>query len=259
MKSRLISVVVMATLLTITVSAFCQTPNPPLVAVTRAQVKPDRVQEYQELQKQATDSYKKAAIPGGFRVVYRTVVGNSVEFWILTPMSKYADRDSESPVNKVTTEVERATRNMRLLQCIERSQSSIEQTIADLTVIGTGVKMPATFVRVTRTRIRPNTANDYINTLKTEVIPIVKKLNGMSLVHRVAWGGNQNEFVSVNGFEKWAELDDTTSFQKAIGEQALRRLQEKLSAIVSGSERSIMRYQPDLSYYPAASGSAAGR
>ena len=97
--------------------------------------------------------------------------------------------------------------------------------------------------------------DQFINTLKTDIIPVIKKINGSMRVRQTALGGNINDFTLTMPFEKWAELDDTTIFQNAIGgEQALRKLHEKMSQIEAGTERYVLRYMPDLSYIPATPG-----
>ena len=61
---------------------------------------------------------QKASPTDQFRVVYRVAVGNTAEYWVMTPMSKFADRDGENPYIKITMEQERAARGARLAQYI---------------------------------------------------------------------------------------------------------------------------------------------
>jgi len=237
------------------VPAFSQMPAPAMLNVTRYQVKLDRLQEFLEVERQIAGSYKKAAPTDQFRVIYRDVVGNPTEFWVLTPLSKFADRDGQNPYVKLTTEQERLTRTARLVQYIEHEQTSIDRTIADLTVAGTG-PFPPTWVRYQRIRVHPGKANDFITVAKTDVVPAQKKLNATVRVRRTVFGGNPNDFTVATGFEKWAELDDTNALPKAMGEETFRKFQEKLTAIEANVETVIVRYQPDLSYYPGTAPSA---
>jgi len=241
-----------AVFLAFTVPAFSQLPTPALLNVTRVQVRNDRIPEFLELARQRAEAIRKAAPADMFNVAYRTVIGNTNEFWIISPLNKFADRDSENPFNKITTPEQRATWGARLSQYVERSLTTIDRPINDLNVIASGAKAPSPFVRYFRIRVRPGMEDQFINTVKNDIMPVIKKINGSMRVRQTALGGNTNDFTVAAAFEKWAELDDTTTFQKAIGgEQAMRKLEEKMSQIEAGTEQYILRYLPDLSYYPA--------
>ena len=96
-------------------------------------------------------------------------------------------------------------------------------------------------------------ADEFISNVKTDVVPALKKMNGATLrVRQTLFGGNPNDFTIAGGFEKWATLDDATALPKAMGEPVFRKFQEKMAAIETNVETYILRYQPDLSYYPGA-------
>ncbi len=252
MKSKLIYVTVLVALLAVTIPAVSQQPAPMLVYVQRIQVKADRVADFLELAKQGIEPIKKAAPTDLVRLVCRTVVGNANEFWMFGAMNKFADRDGENPMNKFSTPQERAARNARLGQMVERSQSSIESVVGDLLVAPKGGNNLPAFIRYSRVRVRPGAANDFISIQKSDIIPVLKKINGNTRVHRIAYGGNLNEFAIYNTFAKWAELDDNTAWLNAVGgEAAARKLQDKLTALVVNNERYILQVLPDLSYMPA--------
>jgi hypothetical protein len=203
--------------------------------------------------KQMAAFYKKATATDQFHIVYRVATGNAFEYWIYSPMNKFADRDGASYFSTITKPEELATMGAHLLQYVEHIQSSIMRRIPDLSVIPSGAKFPPTFLAVSRIYVRPGTANDFINFEKTDVVPVVKKINGVHLASQIVAGGNNNAFIISRGFEKWAENDDTTTFLKAAGgEQVAQKLGDKFNQLMTGSERYILRYEPDMSYAPAA-------
>jgi len=260
MKARLLCATVIAALLAVTIPAISQQPAPAFVSVIRIQVKPGLVAEWLEQAKLRAEAYRKAAPADLFNLVCRTAVGNSNEFWVFQPLNKFADRDGEPPAFKFTTPQERATLSARESQYVERIQSSIERVIGDLTVNRSGTNIFPAFVRLNRVRIRPGAANDYINNYKTDVIPIIKKINSNVRVHRIAFGGNTNEFAAYTLFDKWAELDDNTAFLNAVGGEAVaKKLSEKISANVLNNEAYILRVMPDLTYFPAPAAAAPKR
>jgi hypothetical protein len=253
MSARIFRITLVLALLAMALPIFCQLPAPSYLTVSRMQVKIDRVTECQDLMKQMVAPYKKAAPADQYRIVYSTTVGNLFEYWSYSPMNKFADRDGASYFSTISKPEERATILARLMQYVEHVQTSIERPISDLSVISSGAKFPPTFLRVSRIYVRPETANDFINLEKTDVVPVLKKINGsVHLVQQIVAGGNPNTFLLYGGFEKWAELDDTTTFVNAIGgEQAVQKLIGKMSQLGTLTERYFLRYEPDLSYVPA--------
>ncbi len=240
------------------IPSFAQMPTPAMLNVVRYQVRRDRIPEFEEVEKQIAASYKKAAPTDQFRNIYREVVGNTAEYWVITPMSKFADRDGENPYNKMATEQERAARGARLAQYIESVRTSIDRTFGDLNVTSPGVSYPPPWLRYIRVRVRPGTTEQVIANVKTDVVPALKKMNGVTLrVRQTAFGGNANEFTVATGFEKWADLDDATALPKAMGAETYRKFEEKMQAIETNVETYILRYQADLSYYPRATATSS--
>ncbi len=255
----LASALATATIVT-TLPSSAQMPAAPMVNVVRYEVRRDRIPEFEEVEKQIAGSYKKASPTDQFRVVYRVAVGNTAEYWVLTPMSKFADRDGENPYNKMTTEQERAARGARLAQYIESVRTSIDRTIGDLSVTSPGTPFPPAWVRYIRVRVRPGTTEQLIANVKADVVPALKKMNGAELrVRQTLFGGNSNEFTVAAGFAKWAELDDTTALPKAMGAETFRKFEEKMQAIETNSENYILGYQKDLSYYPGTTATSSSR
>ena len=258
MKSKLLCALVGAVLLAFTVLVFCQQPSPALLTVGRVQVRSGQVQEFLEVSKQVADAIKKAAPTDYFTLTYRTAVGNSNEFWRVTPLNKFADRDGQSPVAKMMTP-ELAALMTRGSQYVERTVTTIERPIRDLAVTASGAKTPPIFIKVYRTRVKPGMAEQFISLLKTDIMPAIKKMNGSMRIRQVEMGGNTNDFTGSFPFEKWAEQDDSASFTKAMGgEEAVRKFAERMSQIEAGTEVIVIRYVPELSYFPAST-AAPGR
>jgi hypothetical protein len=260
MKFTLLATTLATAMVATALPSFAQTPPPAMLSVVRYEVKRDRIPEFEEVEKQIAGSYKKAATPGQFRNIYRDAIGNTAEYWVITPMSKFADRDGENPYDKMATEQERAARGARLAQYIETVRTSIDRTISDLSFTSQGTSYPPAWVRYIRVRVRPGTTEQVIANVKTDVLPGLKKMNGITLrARQTLFGGNVNEFTIAAGFEKWADLDDTAALPKAMGEATFRKFEEKMQAIETNVEEYILRYQPDLSYYPNATATTSRR
>jgi hypothetical protein len=268
MKFTLLASTFAASMVVTTIPSFAQVPTPAMLNVTRYEVRSDRIAEFEEVEKQIADSFKKAAPSGQFRNIYRNVVGNTAEYWVITPLSKFAERDGESPSAKITTEPEIAARvfvdlhdrdgtsvgrinGARLAPYLESTRTSIDRTFSDLNATSPGMSYPPPYVRYIRVRVRPGTTEQLIANVKTDVLPALKKMNGVTLrVRQTVIGGNVNEFTIAAGFEKWAELDDTTALPTAMGAETFRKFEEKMQAIETNVEEYVLAYQKDLSYDP---------
>jgi hypothetical protein len=242
------------------IPSFGQTAAPTLLNVVRYQVKPDHLQEFLDVEKQVVGSYKKSAPTDQFRLIYRGAVGNTFEYDVFTPLSKFAERDGDSPYDKMTTEPERLTRTARLSQYLESVQTTIDRPLTDFSIQTPGAKAPPPYVQAVRVRVKPGTADSFTAVVKTDLVPALKKAGVKTLLaRRTVFGGNPNDFLFVVGFEKWAELDSPFSLPKIMGEEAARKMEDKLDQATAGMEETVWRYQPDLSYYPGATQTTSSR
>jgi hypothetical protein len=253
MKFTLVASAFATAMVAMAIPSFGQMAAPTMLNVVHYRVKLDRLQEFEDVEKQIAGSYKKAAPTDQFRIIYRGTVGNATEFDVFTPMSKFAERDGENPYNKMATEQERLTRQARLGQYLENVQTSIEKPLADLTINTPGAQFPPTFMHGIRVRIRSGSEDEFAAVMKNDLFPALKKMGVKTLLaRRTLIGGNIADYNFAEGFEKWAEMDNPDSLPKTMGAEALKKMMDKLNQIITLREDTIWRYQADLSYYPGA-------
>ncbi len=252
MKFTLLVSAFAAAFLVSAVPSFGQAPAPAMLNVTHVRVKPEHLQEFLDLEKQSAGQIQKAAPTDLFRVVYRGTVGNTEEFEVLTPLGKFADRDGESPFNKYSTEQERAMRAARLAQYVESVQTSIDRPLPDLSIRPQGQMARPTFIHMIRIRVRAGGTEEFAAVVKSDLIPGLKKLDVKLLLARRNILGGVGDYYFVEGMEKWAELDNPVSLEKAMSPEAYKKMEDKFNSLVTLREDTIWRYQPDLSYYPGA-------
>ena len=246
---------ILATLLAgasaLSINAAAQTPAPAaplLVHVARVQVKPDRVQEWLEIEKQYSEAYKKGG--GTFRYVYQNRAGNPYEYMVTANVGTYATLDEKSPYVKGTTEAELARMQARRNQCVESVRTTYERTIP-----GLGIPAPAgttrKLFRVTRINVRSGMAEQYLAIMKDDYLPALKKAGVTSLlVRRVEWGGSRNQFTLIGRHEKYAELDEGSVLTKALGAEAAAKLLAKVRQTIAASEYSLYAHMPNSSFQP---------
>jgi hypothetical protein len=223
--------------------------TPALLSVSRIQVKPERMSEFLEVQKKITEAYKKGGAT--LRVVLRGSLGNPNEVMTVSGMNNYADRDNmASPVRKAMTDAEWAALFARRDQCVVSVRTTIEQTLPELGIApSSGTVLPKMF-REVRTMVRPGMAEQYMALVKSELVPVYKKLGYSYIrVRRVQYGGSRTEFSSAWGFEKWADLDTASgALQKTMGDDAYRKYMEKAASLVSNSQYLIWTVVADASF-----------
>jgi quinol monooxygenase YgiN len=225
----------------------------PLRSVTRTVVKPDRGAEFVDIAKQTVEMIKKAG-NDRFNVVWQVAAGNSNEYWSVSPMSKYGDRDQPPAWFKSVPQGAMTSLFARRANCVTSNATTIERYRDDLSTApatATSNAPPPAYLRVLRTRVRQGKAEEYATLMKNMLLPALKKAGVTDYrVRQVAWGGNRNDFTSTTGFQKWSEMDGPGVVQKALGEEGFRQYVAKVNELVTGTEYIILRYRPELSYLP---------
>ena len=231
-------------LVTLSVTAMAQ-PAPTLLSVARVQVKPDRLGEFMDVEKQYTAAYKKGG--GTLRAFYRNSAGNPYEFLVISAMPNYASLDGQSPYAKGVTEAELARMGARRSQCFESVRTTYERPLADLGFNPPGTPQPSK-VTVARVTVRADMVEQFMATVKNELVPGLKKGGQSSfLARRVEWGGSRNVFTFRSPMDKFSELDGDSTLIKGLGRDGAAKLGAKLTSMTTGVEWIIYTYMPDLS------------
>ena len=218
-----------------------------LLNVARVQVKPDHIGEYLDMEKQYTAAFKKGG--GTLRAVYRGSAGNPFEFLVISAVPNYAALDARSPYAKGTTETELARMADRRSRCTDAVRVTYERPLNDLGFNPAGAPQPSRVI-VVRVNVRPEMVDQYMATVKNELVPAMKKAGEPSfLARRVEWGGSQNVFTFRVPLAKFADLDGPNPLVKGLGPEAAAKLGAKLSSM-GNAEFMIYNFLPELSLIP---------
>lgn len=224
-------------------------PMPPLLSISRVQVRADRMAEYLDIQKKITEAFKKGGAP--MRIVMRGAMGNPLEVITVSGMTNYAERDgmNDSAIAKAMTPGEWQALYARRDQCTVSVRTTIERTLPDSSISPAAAPLPA-MMREVRTRVRPGKANEYAALVKNELLPALKKTGVTSFrMRQVQYGGSRTEFGSVIPLAKWSELDTMGSaLQNAMGAEGYAKYMQKIGEITAWSEYLVWRVVPEASY-----------
>jgi quinol monooxygenase YgiN len=110
-----------------------------------------------------------------------------------------------------------------------------------------------TMVRTGRTRVVPGKMDEMKAVLREQIVPAIKKSGATSYGVAVArYGTPANEIHSYVGLSGWADLDGPIGTEKAMSPAEYKAFMAKVQTLVESTEWTIWKYQPDLSYIPAA-------
>ena len=108
-------------------------------------------------------------------------------------------------------------------------------------------------VRVLTTLVRPEKYKDYLDLVKTDVVPAAKKAGLTTYIFAEArYGAPNTQVTSVIAMDKWAEQDEPLGIEKALGKEGYQGLLNKVRPMIVQAEANEYRFQPELSYLPAA-------
>lgn len=243
----LIATTLAAAGLSVTAMSAQTTPGQPqLVNVARVTVKPDRVQEWLDIERKYSEAHKKGG--GSYRYVYRNRAGNPFEYMVVSSVGKYANLDEKSRYAQGMTEAELAAIQARRNQCLDSVRITYERTIPEL-----GIPSPAgsrrKVMRLSRTTVRSGMDAQFLAIIKDEYQPALKKAGVTSfLVRRVEWGASRNVFTMLGRHDQFAELDEGSMLTKALGVEEAAKLLAKIRQTISSTEYLLYTYLPESSY-----------
>ena len=220
-------------------------------SVTFYTVKPDRIGDFQAEIKAYNAILAKAG-SDRYTSVWVALTG-PYEYARVQMYSKWADLDNtidKDPKLKDQA-VDLARLSTHIIECTSSWHRDIEVVNPDLSLPDTGVDLPK-LIRILVTQVRPDKYHDYLDLQKNVILPAVTK--GAPKFYNFAekrFGEPGPEFVSVTGFNNWADLDDAIGAEKGLGKDGYQTLVNQVRALIVQSEYIIYRYQPDLSYLPA--------
>jgi hypothetical protein len=220
-------------------------------SVAIVKVKPEMITEYADLQK---NEFIPALKKGGIkeRAVWQPAFfGPAYEYHIITPIDGLARYDSPGPFAALGEDGARAL-GAKYRRLVESSTTYLMRYRADLSsppqMTGPPKLAIVTFISTASGR-----GTDFANVIKSDVSPAVRKAQTGYLVFQTMLGGDINGFVTVAPVESFATLTLPTPIVKAMGQDAYDRLTAKTAGLVTGLERHVMQFNPDLSFRPATS------
>lgn len=238
-------------LLPATVSLAQQANTPPATTryqVTVVRIKPDMLNEWVDLQKnEVMPAQKKGGVKE--RTVLQTAIGNAFEYTIITPYPSFDALDAP-PVNVRALGAEGAARlGEKIRKCIDVQRTYLINRVDDLAI----PQGDAVASRTTVVRPAPGKMQEYLNHLRADVLPAMKKAKADGKIAGYAVstrgvGAQVGEATTTTYYNKFADMDGGNPVVVALGAAAAAPITAKGAALATGVQAIIRRRVADLSF-----------
>jgi len=190
---------------------------------------------------------KKAGSDQGF-TVWESQSGPA-QHAVVWYSSKWKEMDEQNPKLK-PVEADIARLFARLDTVTDSLETWIDEMQPDMMIRS---KEVPPMVRVARTRVVSGKMDELKALFHDQIVPAVKKSGATDYGVAVArFGTPANEIHSYLGLNGWADLDGSIGVEKGMSAAEFKAFQAKLQPLIESTEWSMWKFQPELSYIPAA-------
>lgn len=247
----LLSLQVMAQDKTAKAQPMAETPASEWLQVSVVRVKPEMVTEYVAFQKSETlPGLKKAGLK--WRDAWETgVFGEGFEYVFVTPIEKFAQYDGPGPMMRALGDEGARAYNEKLRRFLISSHTFAVRMRPDLSYAGK-MTWPPKLAVIAWVDVAQGRTAEYENFIKTDWAPAMKKADVAGyFVSQIVFGGSANGYITLTALDNFADIDKGPPVVRALGQAGADKLGQKVSGIVTHVERSVSRYNADLSIAPA--------
>jgi hypothetical protein len=217
-------------------------------SVTFYTVKPDRVGDFQAEIKEFNAIYAKGGSTN-YSSMWVSLTGPR-EYVRAQYYNKWSDLDAGPDPKLKDQAADLARISLRIIDCTESWRRIIAEVQPDLSIAAT--EMPK-MIRVLTTDVRPERYNDYLALVKSDILPAAQKGGAkMYEFSEMRYGAPNTEVTSIVAMDSWGDLDTGVGVQKALGKEGYQALLQKVRPLIVQSVVNEYRFQPDISYLPAA-------
>jgi hypothetical protein len=222
-------------------------PARQLLGVTVTRIKPELLTEWQEWQKsEVMPTLQKGGVKQ--RDAWQTVIGESFEYAMVTPLENFAQRDGEGPIAKALGEQGAQAYGAKSRRFVTSVRTFVVAERPDLSYVP-DMKEPPKLGVLSMTSIVPGRVADFENHIKTDVLPMQKQAQSVGyFVSQTVFGGDGNEFVSMTLVNSFADFDKGPAAVRVLGAAGAAKLATKATGIIAHTERIVCRYDPNLSF-----------
>jgi hypothetical protein len=215
-----------------------------LMRVMVAEVEPDRVLEFRDLQKKATAAYQKSG--HAYRAVYAPGgIGNQNTWYGFTPLDKYAEFDNP-PVEKAMGDNGYRDFLTQARSCVSGVRYEVVERRADLT-IDEGPR-PGSLYQVAHVRVKLGQEAAFEEKYKIVVSALKKAGVKTTLVSRVVMGRELGLYRIAIPMASYADFDKGPLVRRVMGEEAYGKWRASVADHLQSVVYEVVRLDPELSF-----------
>ncbi len=214
------------------------------VIVDIVQVKPEKLRDFEKLYRdEINPALRKAGVP--WRHVWQTgEFGETYERHLITPMASFAELDAGGPLRRVLEPREYDRVIEKLRRSIDRRQSYAVLYRADLSVESEDVSgFP--IARVTSLQVAPGRGAEF-EALLRENLETFRAAGVVFGVYQRQFGPGPVVWQIVENLRSYAELE-RGGILRAFGDES-GRVASQLAGVLVSVERTVLKYDPTLSF-----------
>ncbi len=209
------------------------------------QVLPDKLDDYIRLQqKEVNPALQRASVP--YRSAWRTAeFGNTYERLFVTPIANISDYDTGGPLARGLDPDRLARIRDRVRRCTMSRQSYAIRYRPELSVEADDVS-GLSLARVATIQIAPGRTADWEAFLR-ENLPTFRDADVVFGVYERVFGPGPTVWQIVENHSSYVALEQPSILERTFGDRTAA-VAARLSGIVTSIERTVLRYDGELSY-----------
>lgn len=206
------------------------------------------------------DEVFPASIKGGRKhmEVWTSVYGQSYEAWFTLPLENFAALDkSDETLLKGLGSREAVAAFWNKAHSLNTSvRQFVIRVRPDLSYIKPNAPTPR-LAYFNTVEVAYGRRSEYDQWVKAEVLPNQRKAGDYGQLRALIHGtGAAFSSLTIEPYENFAALDKPSGTEKALGREAMAKVQAKMQGVVTRIERRVLLFRPDLSILPAPSTAA---
>ena len=193
------------------------------------------------------DAYKKAGVP--WRQVWSvSLFGEGGMNYIVTPVQDFAQFDADGPMTKLSAE-DRVTYTNLARNAVESAEYKLIMVRPELSLLSERAALPK-YARVTTIKAKAGKAPEVEALIAEMLVPALKAAGVKDYwVHSTVVGGPLGEYVTVQIFDKWSELDAVATSKQIFGEN-YGKYMARVATCIEGARNETIKLEPKLTYMP---------
>jgi hypothetical protein len=222
-----------------------------LLEISIVTLKPDKVAEYERIQKEEVNPALKKAGMAARYFFKGGAFGESYVYGTAIPVQNLAFFDGKRPLERVLGKFAADALVARINACHASKRVFTSRQVPDLCW---GQTFSPVAVVVTH-QIAPGRSQEFLAYLRAHEMPVIRKSSVLGFaVEEIVLGSAADTVVTLGFWRSYADLDKGPAAMEVLGREGYEKLRQKIPAgVLVARETRVIEFQPDMSFGPSVS------